>query len=117
MNITKKVIKYLEDRTGEDTLYNFEICKADGEFSGYSYIDYIKEQYADELKEYEDIKKNKKPIVEITEDFIRIFDKKGEVVYWDKEEWKEEPNIIISITNAIKMAYEGKDIRKIINKK
>ena len=32
-----------------------------------------------------------------------------EIVYWHREEWEQEPEIVFSICNAIKMAAEGSD--------
>lgn len=57
----------------------------------------------------------KKYKVEFGEDFVRISDKKGEVVYWDIQEWEENSEVVFSIVNAVKLACEGKDIRKILN--
>lgn len=50
------------------------------------------------------------------EDYIKISDKNGEVVYWNEEEWKENSSIVFSIANAVKLACEGKNIRKIVGK-
>lgn len=50
--------------------------------------------------------------IKFGEDQISIFDNKGEVVMWTEQEWVEDPSIVFSITNAVKMAVEGKDLRK-----
>lgn len=50
------------------------------------------------------------------EDGIRISDKEGEVVMWLEEEWVEDSSVVYSIANAIKLACEGKNIRRIIGK-
>ncbi len=47
--------------------------------------------------------------VEITKDHVVIFDDDGrEVVYWDKKEWEDEPEIKPIIKNYIKLANQGK---------
>jgi len=57
----------------------------------------------------------KKYKIDFGEDFIRISDKNGEVVFWDIQEWEENSKVVFSIVNAVKLACEGKDIRKLIN--
>lgn len=52
--------------------------------------------------------------VEFGEDYIRIYDTKGEIVYWDEQEWKEEPEVVYSIANAVRLAERGRDLRKIL---
>ena len=52
--------------------------------------------------------------INLDEDSISIWDKKGEVVYWNREEWEENSGVVFSIVNAVKLAYEGKDLRKIL---
>ena len=54
--------------------------------------------------------------VEFEERSVTISDSKGEVVHWVQDEWEEDPSIVFSIVNAVKMACEGKDIRKRIGK-
>ena len=56
----------------------------------------------------------KKYKIDFGEDFIRISDKNGEVVFWDIQEWEENSQVVFSIVNAVKLACEGKDIRKLI---
>jgi len=47
--------------------------------------------------------------VEIAKDHVVIFDDDGrEVVYWDKKEWEDEPEIKPIIKNYIKLANQGK---------
>ncbi len=41
-------------------------------------------------------------------DSISIKDSKGEIVYWDKQEWLEDPSLIISIANACYLAGKNK---------
>ena len=53
--------------------------------------------------------------VEIGGDFIRIYKGKKEIVGWIIDEWKEDPNIVFSICNAIKLAYKG-TLEKVLNK-
>jgi hypothetical protein len=35
--------------------------------------------------------------------------RKKEVCYWQEEEWKDDPSIVFSIVNAVKMAVSGKN--------
>lgn len=43
--------------------------------------------------------------VRITDDYIQIVDDTGdEVVYWDRQEWIEDPEVTLSIAQAIVMA-------------
>jgi hypothetical protein len=46
--------------------------------------------------------------------FVTISDSKGEVIHWDKAEWEEDPSLVMAICNAVKMAAEGKNLRKLI---
>ncbi len=41
------------------------------------------------------------------EDFIQILRGGKEVVYWGKQEWVADPEIVFSIANAVKKAAEG----------
>jgi hypothetical protein len=42
------------------------------------------------------------------DDYISIETTKGdEVIYWDKAEWEEEPDVVFSICNAVKLASEN----------
>lgn len=43
--------------------------------------------------------------IEILADYIIIADEKGEIVYWDRQEWLEDPDVIVPITNAIHIAH------------
>jgi hypothetical protein len=46
----------------------------------------------------------------ITSDDVRILKDNNldeEVLYWNREEWEEDPSIVPSILNAIIMAYEN----------
>lgn len=45
------------------------------------------------------------PHVEIEYDFISISDDEGEIVRWVEDEWRDDPEIITSIANAIHLAY------------
>lgn len=50
------------------------------------------------------------PVVFIGSDYISISDEKGEIVYWDCQEWYDDPDIIVPITEAIRLALtEGGD--------
>jgi hypothetical protein len=52
--------------------------------------------------------------IKIQEDFISISDSKGEIVYWNCDEWKENPNLVLVIANTLKLAYLEKDLRKLL---
>ena len=43
--------------------------------------------------------------IEIENEYVCISDDKGEIVYWHHEEWEEDPSIVPSILNAIKIYY------------
>ena len=49
--------------------------------------------------------------VEVENDHISITHKGKELVYWDEQEWKDDPEVVVSIANAIKMAFE--DVNKL----
>jgi len=44
--------------------------------------------------------------VVITEDSITVLHGKEEIVHWVSDEWEEDPSIVPSIANAIKLAYK-----------
>lgn len=47
---------------------------------------------------------------EIENDHIALFDDEEELIYWDCEEWREDPQIVILIANAINIGHvEGAD--------
>ena len=48
-------------------------------------------------------------VVDIGEDYISILDDDThkEVVYWNMGEWEENPNIVISIANALRIYYSN----------
>lgn len=47
------------------------------------------------------------PIVEIDNDKIAIYTDYGaEIVMWDVAEWLEDPDVVVSIANAIHFAYD-----------
>jgi len=58
----------------------------------------------------------KKDNVYIRDDFISIADDEGEVVRWVRDEWLEEPDIVVTIANAINLASEEDNdgVRKIL---
>ena len=55
-----------------------------------------------------------------TDDYISIIkngDPELEVVGWNKSEWEEEPEVVFSIANAIKLSYTNpKELLKIVGK-
>jgi len=50
-------------------------------------------------------------MIEFSEDSITIYNRYGgpELVTWTQTEWTEDPSIVLSIANAIKMYYEDYD--------
>ena len=44
--------------------------------------------------------------VYIGPDCIAIYDVNEEIVYWQQDEWLEDPSVALSIANAIRMYYE-----------
>lgn len=51
-------------------------------------------------------KKNYKVIY--GKDYIAVTRGKSEIVYWDKQEWIDDPEIVFSIANAVSLACLGK---------
>lgn len=48
----------------------------------------------------------KELFVEFGDDYIRIHDKENfELVYWHIDEWIDDPEVVFSIANAVKLAY------------
>ena len=48
--------------------------------------------------------------VEITSDHIALFDGEEELIYWDQEEWREDPSVVPPIAAAITLGFtEGPD--------
>lgn len=43
--------------------------------------------------------------------YLRITKHGKEVVYWDSDEWQQDPFVLLSILSAIKMVTEGMDVR------
>lgn len=43
--------------------------------------------------------------VEIDPLAICISDEDGEIVYWDRAEWEEDPDVVAVIANAVKLYY------------
>lgn len=54
--------------------------------------------------------------IEFTEDSIHICDDKGEIVMWTQQEWVEDPEVVMSIVNAVRMVctYGPSFLRKTI---
>lgn len=46
--------------------------------------------------------------IEYGEDYIKIYDKKGEIAYWNIEEWKENENVVFSICKGVELASKNK---------
>ncbi len=55
--------------------------------------------------------------VDIHPDSIVLMDEKGEIVYWDKQEWIDDPSLVLSIANAINQGHVngGSAVRLLIN--
>lgn len=60
--------------------------------------------------------KKEKNKVEFGSDYIAICDDEGEIVRWVKDEWVENPDVVFSIANGVKLAVEGKNLRKLLFK-
>ena len=54
--------------------------------------------------------------VSFSQESISIKDSLGEIVYWHIDEWKENPQIVFSIANAVKLAIEGINLREKLKK-
>lgn len=50
--------------------------------------------------------------VEFGDDYISVSDAKGEIVYWDEQEWIEDTSLVKRIANACYLAGKGEDLRK-----
>lgn len=55
--------------------------------------------------------------VEITDEYIRIYEEDGEeLVGWDCQEWGEDGTIVPSIVNAVHLAHTNPDLlRDLLN--
>ena len=55
--------------------------------------------------------------VVVTEDSVTILHNNEEIVHWVSDEWEEDPSIVPSIANAIKIAYEDVfELRRLVGK-
>ena len=53
----------------------------------------------------------------VTEDSVTILHNQEEIVHWVSDEWEEDPSIVPSIANAIKIAYEDVfELRRLVGK-
>jgi len=59
------------------------------------------------------IKKIRKERIILGEDFIQVKKGNKEIVYWIKQEWEENPDIVFSIANAISLAKDNKLEKKL----
>jgi len=55
--------------------------------------------------------------VNFGKDYIQILENKKEIVYWDREEWKEDPEVVFSIANAILLSQKDPQKLKRLLKK
>jgi hypothetical protein len=55
--------------------------------------------------------------VDIHSDSIVLMDEKGEIVYWDRQEWIDDPSLVLLIANAINQGHinGGSAVRLLIN--
>ena len=54
-----------------------------------------------------------KATIEITNDFVRIYEGDEEIVGWVSDEWDEDPSILPSIANAILIASGDNGIKEL----
>jgi len=61
---------------------------------------------------------NKNVTIKIEQDHISISHHGEEIVYWHSDEWNEDADIVISITNAVMLASSGgiMELRKLVGK-
>ena len=60
---------------------------------------------------------NMKTEVNITEYSVTVLHNQEEIVHWVSDEWEEDPSIVPSIANAIKIAYEDIfELRRLVGK-
>ena len=61
---------------------------------------------------------NKNVKIEIEQDHISISHHNDEIVYWHSDEWNEDADIVISITNAVMLASSGQilELRRLVGK-
>ena len=53
----------------------------------------------------------------VTEDSVTVLHNQEEIVHWVSDEWEEDPTIVPSIANAIKLAYEDVfELRRLVGK-
>jgi len=55
--------------------------------------------------------------IEFGEDYVSISDEQGEVVRWVMQEWVEDPTVVLSIANAVRIAASGQSVRKFLETK
>lgn len=68
------------------------------------YLDAIKGTY---VKYHAQTRKDNmsKEYVDFHDDYISIRNKAEEIVGWSKDEWVEDPEVVFSIANAVRIAY------------
>lgn len=79
-------------------------------------IDVVSESDLDwDDEDFDDV--TMKPRVEITNEFVRIYEGEEEIVGWVNDEWEEDPTILPSIANAIHLAHTNfNHLKKILGK-
>jgi len=53
-------------------------------------------------------------MIEYGDDYILILDDQGEIVKWLKSEWIDNPELVFSMCNAVKLHTEGRNLREIL---
>lgn len=50
--------------------------------------------------------------VTVKEDHISIHDDEEEIFYWHKKEWQDDPDLIVTVSNAIVIALSDPDLAR-----
>ena len=50
--------------------------------------------------------------ITVKDDHISIHDGGEEVFYWHKQEWKDDPDLIVTVANAIVIALTDEDLAR-----
>ncbi len=51
-------------------------------------------------------------IITVKDDHISIHDGEEEIFYWHKQEWHDDPDLIVSVANAITIALSDPDLAR-----
>jgi len=58
----------------------------------------------------------KHDMVDIGKDHVTVNDARGEVVHWVDDEWKEDPEVVPCIFNAMAIAASGRSVREYLRR-